>query len=418
MNHYIQRKAKIKRVALALGLILTGCCYGDDYQQSYDYPHHHHSLQYRPSESSNKSDPTIPNAANQKLRQQLREKLGDGMLSQGYPDVVAEVNDGAVILKGSVRTWEDKERLEKEIRNLDGVKSLESHLGVQIPSSREPRQFPQDSAGTASDDQLNKKIRDRVSKGWFWDSYQDIRLNTVNGVVTLEGIVDRTRDQQNLISEIQKIEGVKSVINHLSLKNSQGRDQTVESSDRDGREPVIPNAANQKLRQQVREKLGPGWISEGYPGVDADVKDGLVTLGGSVPTWEDKEKIEREIRNIHGVKALESHLVVQIPSSREPRQFSQDTYTTPADEQLNKKIRDRLNRGCVREGCMHDRYGDIALHTSNGVVRLEGRGVDTRDQQNLITEIQKVEGVKGLKNNLYSDSPKRSDSPNQNQPRR
>src|ERR1700722_12481839 len=33
-----------------------------------------------------------------------------------------------------------------------------------------PREFSQDTYATAADDQLNKKIRDKVSRGWLWNS--------------------------------------------------------------------------------------------------------------------------------------------------------------------------------------------------------------------------------------------------------
>ncbi len=56
-----------------------------------------------------------------------------------------------------------------------------------------------------------------MSRGWLWDSYKDIRLNTTNGVVSIEGTVDSLNDQQKLIDEIQKVEGVKSVKSNLRI---------------------------------------------------------------------------------------------------------------------------------------------------------------------------------------------------------
>lgn len=96
-----------------------------------------------------------------------------------------------------------------------------SNMQMQDSDSREdrPSDFPQDRYKTSADEQLNKTIRDKVSKGWLWDSYKEVSLNTSDGVVTLEGTVDSVNDQKKLTNEIQKIDGVKSVKSDLTIKN-------------------------------------------------------------------------------------------------------------------------------------------------------------------------------------------------------
>lgn len=84
---------------------------------------------------------------------------------------------------------------------------------------KEQRQFPQDTYATPADEELNKKIRDSVSRGWLWNSYKDVTLQTSNGIVTLAGTVKNQDDQQKLVSEILKVEGVKSVKSNLTYKN-------------------------------------------------------------------------------------------------------------------------------------------------------------------------------------------------------
>lgn len=87
-------------------------------------------------------------------------------------------------------------------------------------SNKSQRDFPMDKAASSSDEQLNRKIRDKVSKGWLWNSYKDVILNTSNGVVTLDGTVSNPNEQQKLINEITKIDGVKAVKSNLRFKNS------------------------------------------------------------------------------------------------------------------------------------------------------------------------------------------------------
>ncbi len=161
--------------------------------------------------------------SDQQLAQEVRDEIKAGWFSKGYDQVSIEVNNGVVAIKGSVPTWSDKAKLEKQIRNIDGVITLNSQLIVQEPMSKstmkDMHKFAQDTYATSADDQLNKKIRDNVSSGWVWDSYKDVSLNTANGVVTLKGTVASMDDQKKLMDGIQKIDGVKSVKSELMMSD-------------------------------------------------------------------------------------------------------------------------------------------------------------------------------------------------------
>lgn len=155
------------------------------------------------------------------------------------------------------------------------------------------------------------------------------------------------------------------------------------------------------VAKKVHDYIGEGWFSKGYDQVKAKVENGVVTLTGTVSKLSDKDKIEKEIRNIDGVKKVESHLVVQDKSSDKSydhKKFAQDTFASPSDEQLNKKIREN-----VSEGWFADSYKDVALHTSNGVVTLVGKVKDSDAQSKLVDKIKKVEGVKSVNSNLKYD---------------
>lgn len=78
-------------------------------------------------------------------------------------------------------------------------------------------QFPQDTFATPTDKVLNTKIRENTSIGHLWNSYKGVKLNTTNGVVTLEGTVDSIKDQQKLVDAIKKIDGVKTVNSSLNF---------------------------------------------------------------------------------------------------------------------------------------------------------------------------------------------------------
>lgn len=162
------------------------------------------------------------------LSKKVKDKIGPGWFSKGYEQVNVQVRNGDVLLRGSVKTKEDKEKLEKEVRNIDGVKNVNSQVKVQeLPSNRDNKEgsyskaFAQDRYTSPEDKQLNNRIRDAISRGWFVDSYKEVILNTSNGVVTLEGMVDSVDDQKDLLNDVQKIEGVKLVQSRLKIKNAE-----------------------------------------------------------------------------------------------------------------------------------------------------------------------------------------------------
>lgn len=182
----------------------------DDYQNS----------NYQDSSRGYRNDSRNEGVSDQELTKKIRDKIGSGWFSRGYEDVNFRVNNGVVTLQGSVQTESDKEKVEKEIRNLNGVRSLNSNLMVQEKSKNsKEREFPQDRASSKADDQLNKKIRDNISKGWLKDSYKDIGLDTNDGVVTLDGSIKNADDQQKVINDVLKVEGVRSVKSNLQIRN-------------------------------------------------------------------------------------------------------------------------------------------------------------------------------------------------------
>jgi osmotically-inducible protein OsmY len=164
--------------------------------------------------------------SDQDIQKAVRKKIGPGWFSSGYEQINVQVYNGNVTLQGAVKSLSDKEKIEREVREIKGVKNLNSQLVVQDSSknenthnSKQAKEFPHDTAASSADDQLNKKIRDNVSRGWLWNSYKEVRLNTNNGNVSLEGTVRSLDDQQKLINEVQKVEGVRTVRSNLTIKD-------------------------------------------------------------------------------------------------------------------------------------------------------------------------------------------------------
>lgn len=218
---------KLSIAPILLGIVIFG-----EAQSAYD-------------EGSNK---TIINQTGQmstsdeNMTRRISDLLRSASFSTGYDLVTFTIDQGKVILQGSVETSEDKIRLEKAIRTIGGVKSVDNQLIVRNrqtsqhekinhnlyaytinknkPIIHTSNPFSQDNALTVSDKQLNKNIRSQLKSQGFWEKYTDVRLNTNNGVVTLEGIIPTSSDQQKLVNSMQKVRGVKSIESNLTIRNN------------------------------------------------------------------------------------------------------------------------------------------------------------------------------------------------------
>lgn len=99
--------------------------------------------------------------------------------------------------------------------------SWSSDTGTTVNQNQyKNNKFPQDFAATATDQELNAKIRHKLKGGWFSKGYNgSIALKTTNGSVVIQGTVDKADDIQKITDEIKKVDGVMGINNQLSVKN-------------------------------------------------------------------------------------------------------------------------------------------------------------------------------------------------------
>jgi osmotically-inducible protein OsmY len=146
--------------------------------------------------------------------------------------------------------------------------------------------------------------------------------------------------------------------------------------------PVAMNA-DEQLREQVLSELK--WAPEISPtvadGIAVAVKDGVVTLSGTVPTYWLKETAEHAVKRVHGMRAVANDLEVK-PAS------------TPTDAEIASQALLALDTHLFipSEG--------ITVTVKNGWVTLEG-GVRWQFQKRLAeSAVKKLKGVTGITNNI------------------
>lgn len=166
--------------------------------------------------------------SDEEINKKIHETLNSGWFSKGFQNVSFDVRNGNVNLRGSVDTLENKNKVEDSVRKIDGVKQVSNQITIAKESSdnysdsqlqNSERKYTNDFASNSQDRQLNAKIRDQLSNGWFSEDYEMLIIRTTNGAVIISGTVDKPEDIQKINDQIRSIEGVKSVNNQLMVKN-------------------------------------------------------------------------------------------------------------------------------------------------------------------------------------------------------
>jgi osmotically-inducible protein OsmY len=139
-----------------------------------------------------------------------------------------------------------------------------------------------------SDVDVARAVRDCLQ----WDAYlPDERIScTVSaGTVTLRGSVDTWAQRGDAERTVQRLSGVRQLVNRL----------TVESKS------VDPAA----IRLQIERALERRAEREARR-INVAVKDGVVTLSGSVQSWAERNAVERVAGSASGVTGIDDRIVV------------------------------------------------------------------------------------------------------------
>lgn len=199
-----------------------------DYQQQGNQSYDRDQQRNYDNNYGSQKDGNQRTGSDQEIRRRIHETLSSGWFSKGFQDVSFDVNNGNVNLKGSVDSLENKNKIEENVKKIDGVRQVNNQITIvkEIPGTYSEAQlkssekkYPQDFASNSQDRQLNAKIRDQLSNGWFSKDYETLAIKTTNGVVIISGTVDKSEDIQKIIDQIKDIDGVTSVNNQLTVKN-------------------------------------------------------------------------------------------------------------------------------------------------------------------------------------------------------
>jgi len=192
-------------------------------------------------------------------------------------EVGVQVKDGIVTLTGNISAYPKRLASIEAAHRVYGVLDVVDDMKVRIPSKWE--KTDQDVAGSVrSALKLDVMVPD-----------EKIRSTVSSGVVTLEGVVENWMERWNTERAIQRLAGVKGVINRITIAPKPVSADQIKTQ--------IESALERQVEREAK-RLG------------VTVFDGVVTITGTFRSWAEKNAATRTAWATPGVKRVDDQTTV------------------------------------------------------------------------------------------------------------
>jgi osmotically-inducible protein OsmY len=216
------------------------------------------------------------------------------------------------------------------------------------------------------------KIEDAAKASYNYRTVlqDNVKVKSDDGVVTLTGVVQDKDDKALAEDTVTNLPGVVRVDNQIEVKSD------------------IPEHSDAWIALKIRsELLVKANVSAASTKVD--VKDGMVTLTGTVQNLAQKDLTEAYAKDIDNVRAVKNDLVVQAPA--------------PGDTTASEVVDDASITSQVKYALLSHRSTSAMstkVTTNDAVVSITGvAGSDA--EKSLVTKLaQDTRGVKSVVNDM------------------
>lgn len=191
-------------------------------------------------------------------------------------DIGVEVSHGIVTLAGHVDTYAEKLAAEKATQRVDGVRGLAVEMDVKLADWGQKTDA--DLAGAAV------KILDWTASV----PSESVKVMVESGWVTLQGHVDWQYQRESAEDSVSSLIGLVGITNQIVVK---------------------PSASPVMIKAEIQAALVRSATLDS-DNIVVSVKDGDVTLSGTVDSWADRASAVYIARGTSGVQHVADNIVV------------------------------------------------------------------------------------------------------------
>jgi osmotically-inducible protein OsmY len=191
-------------------------------------------------------------------------------------DLTAKVKNGVVTLSGFVDSYAHKLAAVDAVHHIGGVLDVADE--IEVRSRREVH----------ADEEIARAVRAAL----VWDVYvPDARIQSTvsHGWVTLEGSVDRWQQREDAAHSVERLAGVRGVTNRIVVETPAVDETEIRSA--------IEGALMRRAEREAKH-------------LQIQVRDGVVTLKGTVDSWAERNAVERLASYTPGVRNLVNEITV------------------------------------------------------------------------------------------------------------
>ena len=209
-----------------------------------------------------------------------------------------DIENGVATLTGEVESDVERDLAEQVALGVEGVNEVDNQLRV----SGEGAQRTADGDRTFSDRFNDATTTATVKSKLLWNRNTeglDIKVNTRNGIVTLEGRAGSEAASELAERLARNTEGVRRVENNLAV--------SAEGGTADKARDRVDDAGGAISDAWITSKVKSSFLfSSSLDGLDisVDTKDGQVTLSGQVANDTEKSLAVETAENIRGVRGV------------------------------------------------------------------------------------------------------------------
>lgn len=249
------------------------------------------------------SNSTVPGRSDPELLRSINDALTGTMFSRSFKQVHAQVNNGVVTLTGFVENDADRKEVLDRVQKV-GIRYIDDRLTIHNPEE------DQKAAAGTSDQELQRAVNDAIKGNVFPKNFKNVNAQVFNGDVTLTGFVNTDDARRDLIERVRNINGVQNVNDRLVVRPSAAN---YSRRTRNLIAQVVPlpvTEADRTLNSKVRAALQGGFFSKGYENILSDVRGGIVTLRGTVPSESDRTTVIDRVQKLDGVERIDNQIQI------------------------------------------------------------------------------------------------------------